>query len=67
METRQISARQNLENCKGKTIKRPISFDLDNRVSGRARIEKKNQQKKKIHCRSQVGDISLDFRDEKRL
>jgi len=52
METRQISARQN--------------FDLDNRVSGRARIEKKSTEKK-IHCRSQVGDISLDFRDEKCL
>ena len=48
-------------------IKRPILFDLDNTVSGRAPIEKKNQQKKKIHCRSQVRDISLDFRDEKRL
>ena len=47
-------------------IKRPISFDLDNRVSGRPRIEKKINEKK-IHCRSQVGDISLDFCDEKRL
>ena len=28
-------------------IKRPILFDLDNTVSGRAPIEKKNQQKKK--------------------
>ena len=53
METRQISARQN--------------FDLDNRVSGRAQIEKKSTEKKIKHCRSQVGDISPDFRDEKRL
>ena len=28
-------------------MKRPISFDLDNRVSGRARIEKKINRKKK--------------------
>ena len=47
------------ENCIH-LIKRPISFDLDNRVSGRPRIEKKNR-KKKVHCWSQVGDISLDF------
>ena len=47
------------ENCIH-LIKRPISFDLDNRVSGRPRIEKK-KEKKKVHCWSQVGDISLDF------
>ena len=43
------------------SIKRPTSFRqyLDDRVSGRARIEKNNQQKKKIHRRFQVGDISL--------
>ena len=45
MEMRQISARQNLE----KTVsKNPISFDLDNRVSGRPRIEKKINRKKNI-------------------
>ena len=53
------------ENCIH-LIKRPISCDLDNRVSGRPRIEKK-KQKKKVHCWSQVGDISLNFCDEKRL
>ena len=43
------------------SIKRPTSFRqyLDDRVSGRARIEKNNQQKKKINRRFQVGDISL--------
>ena len=43
------------------SIKRPTSFRqyLDDRVSGRARIEKINQHKKKIHRRFQVGDISL--------
>ena len=43
------------------SIQRPTSFRqyLDDRVSGRARIEKNNQQKKKIHRRFQVGDISL--------
>ena len=61
METRQISARQNLENCKGKTIKRPISFDLDNRVSGRARIEKKNQQKKKYTAGLRSETFLLTF------
>ena len=48
--------RQNYGNktnqCKTKlrkaiSIKTPISFNLDNTVSGRAWIEKKNQQKKK--------------------
>lgn len=42
-------------------IKRPISFDLDNRVSGRPRIEKKIQRKKKYTAGLRSETFLLTF------
>ena len=63
MKMRQISARQNLEKLYRKN-QYPLIYTIEFQVDLGS---KKNQQKKKIHCRSLVGDISLHFRDEKRL
>ena len=48
------------ENCIH-LIKRPISFDLDNRVSGRPRIEKKKKQKKKYTASLRSETFLLTF------
>ena len=60
MEIRQIRLDKTSTLRKTVSIKRPISLRqyLDNRVSGRTRIEKKINRKK-IHRRFQVGDICL--------
>lgn len=48
------------ENCIH-LIKRPISFDLDNRVSGRPRIEKKSTEKKKYTAGLRSETFLLSF------
>ena len=60
MEMRPISAKQTYENCIH-LIKRPISCDLDNRVSGRPRIEKKINRKKKYTAGLRSETFLLTF------